>query len=202
MNTQLMPVAQPSQQIYHNRLCLPSPMEGDHQQQSISWMSTDSQQIFLPEHPNLILSQRDVDHVDNHLTIPPRYVLNGRHADMDETSSQQETCFSELNRGTRLSLQLGNHCFQLQHPFDSFSGNKNFKMEMDMNSQDSLIDFQNCGHETLGIPYDGLLQQLPASSSHAAMPLCAPQRPTILDGFSTSAHQQMDYSGDQNSLDA
>ncbi|XP_057813853.2 agamous-like MADS-box protein AGL65 isoform X2 [Cryptomeria japonica] len=202
MNTQLMPVAEPSQQFYQSRLCLPLPMEGDHQHQSISWMSTENQQIFLPELSNLILSQRDMDHVENHLTIPPRYVLNGRHSDINETSSQQETCFSELNQGTGLSLQFSNHCIQLQHPCDYFSRNKNFKMEMDRNSQGSFIDFQNCGHETLGIAYDGLLQQMPASFSHAAMSLCGPQPPTMLDGFLTSANQQMVYSGDPNSLDA
>lgn len=110
--------------------------------------------------------------VDHHLSIPTGYILKGKQSDKEESSSQQETYFNELNRGTALRLQLGNHCSSLQHAFTpSFPEDKKFNSELDMILRGTSIDYQAHGFETMSVGFDGLPQQWPASSSHPVMSL-------------------------------
>lgn len=204
-NTQLMSLAQASQQMYHIGLRLPLQMEGDHQPQPISWIPNENQQIMLNEDPSLVLSRRDIDCAeDTNLSVPSGYILNGKQTDVEESSSKHETYFNELNRGAGLRLQLGGHCTSLQHPYDIFPENKKFKSEMDINLPGTSLDYQTHGYETMGVGFDGMPQQWSASSSHPVMALfdkhSFPQQHSLsMEGASSSIHQQNELQGDRHS---
>lgn len=115
---------------------------------------------------------RDIDCAeDNNLSLPSGYILNGKQTDVKENLGKHETYLNELNRAAGLRLQLGSHCSSLPHPYNIFPANKKFKSEMDINLRGTSLDYQSPGFESLGVGFDGMPQQWPASSSHPVMAL-------------------------------